>query len=463
MNRCALTSLLLAGVFIPATASISLNGTAATLRGEGMTTRVSLDSSGRQANDASWSPAISADGCLVAFSSNAFNLVADDTNGQPDVFLHDCRTGLTTRLSVDSSGKEANGWTYGFALSADGRFAAFESGADNLVPNDTNGHTDIFVHDRQTGSTTRVSVAASGAESNNGSSSPALSADGRFVAFESWASNLVPEDTNGQPDIFVHDRTTGAVALASVDSTGEQANYWSYQPAISADGRFVAYQSYASNLVADDSNTAYDIFVHDRLTGATTRVSVDSRGVQANAHSFEPDLSADGRLVVFHTAASNLVPGDTAVCEDPWGTHNCVDVFVHDRRTGTTTRISVDSLGVQGNNDSGGAALSADGRFVAFSSAATNLVPGDTNQVSDVYVYDRQLRAMARVSVDSTGWQANGSSGAVALSADGRYATFSSQADDLVLLDTNGVEDIFVHDLGEHTLRFFMPIIERGS
>ena len=313
-----------------------------------MTTRVSLDSSGRQANDASWSPAISADGCLVAFSSNAFNLVADDTNGQPDVFLHDCRTGLTTRLSVDSSGKEANGWTYGFALSADGRFAAFESGADNLVPNDTNGHTDIFVHDRQTGSTTRVSVAASGAESNNGSSSPALSADGRFVAFESWASNLVPEDTNGQPDIFVHDRTTGAVALASVDSTGEQANYWSYQPAISADGRFVAYQSYASNLVADDSNTAYDIFVHDRLTGATTRVSVDSRGVQANAHSFEPDLSADGRLVVFHTAASNLVPGDTAVCEDPWGTHNCVDVFVHDRRTGTTTRISVDSLGVQG-------------------------------------------------------------------------------------------------------------------
>ena len=156
MNRCALSLLLLAGVFFLTTASISLQRTAVVLAGEGMTTRVSLDSSGRQANDASWSPAISADGCLVAFSSNALNLVPNDTNGQPDVFLHDCRNGLTTRLSVASSGQEANGWTYGFALSADGRFVAFVSEASNLVAGDSNRIADVFLRDMQTLATTLV-------------------------------------------------------------------------------------------------------------------------------------------------------------------------------------------------------------------------------------------------------------------------------------------------------------------
>lgn len=463
MNRRKQSPLLLAGLCLCATTCIALSVTVAATAATGTTTLVSLDSSGRQANDASWSPMTSDDGCVVAFKSDASNLVPDDTNGLPDVFLHDCRSRLTTRLSVSSSGEQANGWTYGFDLSADGRVVAFASDAANLVPNDTNGRTDIFVHDTGTGITSRVSVAASGAEGNSGADSPALSADGRFVAFESWASNLVPDDANGQPDIFVHDRQTGVVTLVSLDSSGTQADDRSYAPAISADGRFVAFQSYASNLVAADSNDASDIFVHDRHTGTTTRVSVDSSGAQANEDSFEPDLSADGRFVAFHAWASNLVAGDTAICEDHWGPRNCVDVFVHDCQTGATTRVSVDSVDGQGNSDSGGAAVSADGRFVAFSSSASNLVLDDTNEVADAFVYDRQLRVVVRVSVNSNGWQASGPSGMVALSADGRFAVFASRANDLVPSDENEVEDIFVRDLGEPPQQIFMPAIGRGS
>src|SRR5207249_4731469 len=214
----------------------------------------------------------------------------------------------TERVSVASGGTEGNGASLSSALSADGRFVAFVSAATDLVAADTNGVSDVFVHDRQTGATERVSVASGGAQGNGSSGligfafPPALSADGRFIAFVSLATSLVAGDTNGATDVFVRDRQTGMTARVSVASDGTQANNVSSYPALSADGRFLAFQSHATNLVVGDTNGKTDVFVHDRQTGTTERVSVASGGgTQGTGNSGGffafPALSADGRLV----------------------------------------------------------------------------------------------------------------------------------------------------------------------
>jgi len=403
----------------------------------GVTTRVSVASDGTQGDRSSASPALSADGRYVAFYSYASTLVPGDTNGTEDVFVHDRQTGQTARVSVASEGTPGNLVIESPALSADGRYVAFTSAASNLVPGDTNGVFDVFVHDRQTGQTTRVSVASDGAQGDAGSLSPSLSADGRYVAFTSYASTLVPGDTNGYPDVFVHDRQTGQTARISVASEGTQGDSHSYYPALSADGRYVAFTSAASNLVPGDTNGMPDAFVHDRQTGQTARVSVASEGTQGNGQSESAALSADGRYVALYSTAANLVPGDT---------NGEQDVFVHDRQTGQTARVSVASDGTQTNNWSGSPALSADGRYVVFGSMASNLVPGDTNGVFDIFVHDRQTGQTARVSVASEGTQGNGQSWSAALSADGRCVAFDSSAATLVPGDTNGTWDVFVHE-----------------
>jgi Tol biopolymer transport system component len=181
---------------------------------------------------------------------------------------------------------------------------------------------DVFVHDRVTGQTSRVSVSSSGEQGNGESRFPSLSADGRYVAFESLASNLVPSDTNGTPDVFIHDRVTGQMTRVSVSSSGEEGNGNSSEASVSANGRYVAFHSSASNLVPGDTNGTWDVFVHDRVTGQTSRVSVSSSGEQGNGNSYEANISPDGRYVAFGSAASNLVPGDT---------NGTPDVFVHDR------------------------------------------------------------------------------------------------------------------------------------
>ncbi|TAH36875.1 MAG: calcium-binding protein [Planctomycetota bacterium] len=405
------------------------------------TERVSVDSAGVQGNSHSGSPSISADGRFAAFTSGASNLVPGDTNGVHDIFVHDLQTGQTTRVSVDSTGVQGNGNSFGVSISADGRSVAFHSYAGNLVPGDTNGWDDIFVHDRLTGQTARVSVDSAGAQGNGGGANvPSISADDRFVAFSSSASNLVPGDTNGTTDVFVHDRQTGQTTRVSMDSNGVQGSGFSYSTSISADGRFVAFTSSASNLVPGDTNAADDIFVHNRQTGLTTRVSVDFTGAQGNGYSRTPSISADGRSVAFQSYASNLVAGDT---------NGIPDTFVHDRQTGLTTRVSVDSTGAQGNGYSSWPSISADGRFVAFFGNASNLVPGDTNNADDVFVHDRQTTQTTRVSVDSAGVQGNSYSRQPSISADGRLVAFACGADNLVPGDTNGADDIFVHDRGE--------------
>ena len=268
---------------------------------------------------------ISADGQAVAFASDAFNLVADDTNGVRDIFVRDRQAGTTERVSVASDGTQADGMSSDPVLSADGRFVAFASFASNLIEGDTNGTWDIFVHDRWDGTTQRVSIDSLGAQASNRSFSPAINGDGRFVAFLSRASNLVEGDTNGDEDVFVHDRLTGMTERVSVAFDGAQADDDSFDPAISADGRFVVFDSPATNLIVDDTNGTWDIFIRDRLIGTTERVSVDSSGNQADGDSFDPAVSADGRFVTFDSYASDLVEGDANAA---W------DVFVRDRQEG---------------------------------------------------------------------------------------------------------------------------------
>src|SRR6266516_597675 len=360
-----------------------------------LTELVSVRSNGTQGDGISGrvsAPAVSTDGVVVAFDSEATNLVGGDTNGALDVFVRDRASGRTERVSVSSKGKQGDSGSAGPMLSGDGRFVTFSSGAANLVSGDTNGRSDIFVHDRMTGETTRVSVAADGAQGyNNSIGTAAISADGRFVAFTSDASNLVPQTAPGR-HIYVKDRSTGAIERVSVDSHGDPAQgFVAASPAISGDGRFVAFASSASNLVNGDTNGMTDVFVHDLLTGATERVSVDSAGGEANGQSVGPGIrggsafgariSGDCRLVAFDSIATNLVAGDTNTCgpffNDIAG--ECPDVFVHDRMTGETTRVSVDSGGAQANDASTDPDISADGSTIGFFSAASNLVVGDTN------------------------------------------------------------------------------------
>jgi Tol biopolymer transport system component len=402
------------------------------------TARLSVDSSGRQANSSSSQPAISADGRFVAFQSIATNLVANDTNGHTDVFVFDRQTGQLERVSLENSGLQGNNDSFSPAISADGRCVAFTSSASNLVVGDTNQTRDVFVRDRWLGTTERVSVDSYGNEGFIESNAPALSADGRFVAFYSMASNLVPGDTNTTGDIFVHDRQTGVTERASVDSAGVEANAETGTPALSCDGHYVAFGSVASNLVAGDTNGCWDVFVRDLWNHTTERASLDSSGAQAVLASNGPSLSADGRFVGFSSYAANLVAGDTNLE---------ADIFVRDRLAGTTARVSYASTGAQANGTCVACALSADGSRVLFSSLATNLVPGDSNGAMDLFLCDLAAGTIVRASVGTGGTQANQPSWIPALSGDGRFAAFSSYATNLVGGDTNAAVDVFAHDL----------------
>jgi archaellum component FlaF (FlaF/FlaG flagellin family) len=402
-------------------------------------TRVSVASDGTQANHVSYYPSISADGRYVAFYSYASNLAAGDTNGMIDVFVHDRQSSETTRISLASDGAQANNFSYWPSISADGRYVAFQSSASNLVAGDTNEMQDIFVHDRQNGETIRISIASNGDQAYSDSWGASISSDGRYVTFVSDASNLVAGDTNGMIDVFVHDRQNGETTRISVASNGTQANNSSYDKAsISADGRYVAFASWASNLVVGDTNEMPDIFVHDRQNGETTRVSLASDGSQANSGSFDISISADGRFVVFTSTADNLVAGDT---------NGRDDIFVHDRQAGETTRVSVASDGSQAiGSSSNSPSISADGRYVTFYSYASNLVPGDTNGKGDIFVHDRQAGETIRIPTNPAGFQSNASSYAPSISGNGRVIAFTSKASNLVAGDTNGFDDVFVYD-----------------
>lgn len=354
------------------------------------------------------------------------------------------RAGTTERVSVSSSGVQGNAASGDAAISADGRYVAFYSQASNLIPGDANGFDDVFVHDRLTGTTELVSVSSAGTLGDASSSGTRLriSADGSFVAFLSGAANLVTGDTNSRYDVFVRDRITGTTERVSVASDEAQGNNDSLPGSMSADGRYVAFESDASNLVPGDTNVRTDVFVRDRQLGVTERVSVASDGTQGSSDSRAGSISADGRYVAFHSRA-NLTLGTSAV----------VKVFLRDRIAGTTELVSISSAGTEAGWDSDSPSISADGRYVAFRSYASNLVSGDTNTKYDIFLRDRELGATERVSVASDGTQGNGdASGHSTISPNGRFVAFSSGATNLVPGDTNASffgslgYDIFVRD-----------------
>lgn len=405
--------------------------------GAASTSRISVSSTGAQVNASTGQAAISADGRYVVFQTEASNLVRGDTNGYPDLFLRDRRTGSVTRISVTNTGRQADGVASFPAISLDGRYVTYTSSAPNLVSGDTNGVGDVFVHDLHTGAVERVSVTSTGAQGNSWSGTSVISGDGRFVAFHSGASNLVAGDTNDIWDVFLHDRRTGRTERVNVSDIGWQVVGYAYGVAISADGRFVGFGSSAPGLVSGDTDQLGDVFVRDVRAGRTERVNEPMTGQILETHSTEVAMSADGRFVVFNSGAANLVPGDT---------NNVGDVFVRDRVTGRIERVSLTSAGGESNGWSTQVTISPDGRFVGFASDATNLVPGDTNNAGDAFIHDRRTGRTERASVSTAGVEGNGYSSGPQFSAYGRYALFGSHSTNLVPGDTNGHSDLFLRD-----------------
>ncbi len=410
-------------------------GTSPAARPHG-TQRISVNSLGEEANDWSLYCDVSSDGRYVVFESAASNLVPNDNNNHRDVFLMDRRTGQVELISKSSQGVQGDGDSFYPSITPDGRFIAFYSWTSNLVPNDTNGIPDVFVHDRSSAETFRVSVDSSGVQGTGWSEYPAITPDGRFVVFRSAAANLVAGDTNNAADIFLHDRQTGATERISLDSTGSQADSDSIYPAISDDGNLIAFQSSATNLDASDINGVDDVFLRDRAAGTTALVSRHSDGTIGNGDSTFPVMNSDGSLIAFHSSASSLVDQDQ---------NSSMDVFLHDRVAGATTRVSVDSAGLEGNGDSLRPSLSDDGSIVAYYSLASNLVPGDTNGAQDVFRYHRLHLQTSRWSLSSAGEEGNRDSFYPALSGDGRFLAFVSKAEGLVPDDANQVQDIYIH------------------
>ena len=361
---------------------------------------------------------------------------------------------------------------------------AFESKARNLVPDDGNKKRDVFVRDRELGTTERVSVSSSGEEGERESARPAISGDGRFVAFQSKARTLYAADQSHGWNVFVHDRTLGTTVPVSVApplAGGALGDLDSQKPSISGDGRYVAFESKARNLVLatsgqpsnDDDDSSDDdssdddssdddssdddssdddssdddsggkgakkrIFVHDADTGELSLVSVSTAGIEADRDASDASISADGRYVAFVSKARNLVVGDV---------NDHRDVFVHDRETGETTRVSVASDGGEGNHHSTSPSISADGRYAAFVSKATNLVPGDTNAADDIFVHDLETGETVRVSVASDGMEGTHASDEPSINATGRFIAFVSKSENLVPTDANHRRDVFVRDI----------------
>jgi Calx-beta domain/WD40-like Beta Propeller Repeat len=366
-------------------------------------------------------------------------------------------------VSVNTAGTNGgNGDSNKPSISADGRFVAFESTAANLTAvSDTNGAPDIFVRDLQTGVTTLVSVNVAGTATAAGvSGNPSISADGRFVAFDSTAANLVSlSDTNNTVDIFVRDLLTGVTTLISVNNAGNgSGNAVSQFPIISANGRTVAFQSNAVNLTTfSDTNNQADVFARDLQLGATRLLSVNSAGTSAgslrSSLTSQRVVSDDGRFVVFESEAGDLVPNDT----NGSGVFN-MDVFVRDLQTATTILVTVNTAGDTGNLGTifSGAQISGNGRFVAFESRLNNLVTGinDLNGGNDIFVRDLTAGTTTVLSLNTTGTSTgNRPSHRPSISADGRFVAFDSDANDLVPNDTNNgigggqINDVFVRDL----------------
>lgn len=405
----------------------SLNGNAASL------TLVTKDAGGSLGNAASSNPSISNNGRYVIYHSAASNLVDGDTNNAADVFLYDRKTGATSRIT------QGNDDSVDARISNNLKYVVFSSFASNLVDEGDNLFSDIFLYETKTGAIKKISVDSRGTGGNNGSFIPSISTNGRYVVYESNAHNLVPGDDNNNRDIFLYDKKTAITVMVSANNSSGSpvpGNASSNYARISGNGRYVVYQSDATNLVEGDGNGASDIFLFDKNKKVTYLISVTGSG-QGNGNSITPFISNNGRYIVYSSSASNLVEGDT---------NGVYDIFLYDTSTGVTRRVSTGVSG-QGNGQSLNPRISGNGRYVVYSSAASNLVEGDTNNLPDIFRYDIKTEVTTRVSVKGDGTQGSGGgSFSPGISNNGRYVTYESFADNLADGDGNGASDIFLYD-----------------
>jgi len=422
--------------------------------------RINLTSSGAPGDaDVVGSASISADGRFVAFAQGGAPLVA----GVPDsalthVYVRDLLDGTTEIVDVSDSGIAGTGHALAPSISADGRFVAFESEADDLVAGDTNVASDVFVRDRAAGTTSRVSIAADGSEGNDSSNEPSISADGNKVAFSSYADNLVLDDWNGSGDIFVRDRNAATTVRASVMSNGDEGDLCedSYEPSISGDGNVVAFTTYES-FILGDTNDEEDVYVHEMMTAKTKIISTRMSNVSPDGGFGPPDVSGDGRYVAFNSYGP-LDGGTTPLA---------LEVFVRDRSAATTERISVAAGGALSNGISSDPTISADGRYVAFRSAASNLVAGDTNADDDVFVRDRTAAATTLVSRDVLLGQLGGTTYGGTISGDGKMIAFTTPApvtDKSGATIDDGKVDVYARYLRAPTITSVNPpAVPRGT
>lgn len=447
-------------------------------RQTGTTELVSVNKAGTgSASGFSYTPTISSDGRYVAFVSTASDLVANDVTRDTDIFVRDRQTGTTELISINRAGTSSgNGQSDFSAISSDGRYVLFMSYATDLVAeSDATGifGADVFVRDRQTGMTRLVSINSAGTSSGAESSlSAKITPDGRYVAFLSYAHDLAADvsDVNDDLDVFVRDMQTATTTLVSVNGAGTASGNLEsgFSFNITPDGRYVAFQSHATDLVAApaDANGKGDIYVRDLQAAKTRLVSLNHAGTSGgNAVSFEPGITPDGRYIAFKSFAGNLVENDAG---------NSEDVFVRDLQTGTTELISVNRAGVASSEGASPITsfsrppqrITPDGRYVAFVSPAGDLT-GDSSidGTNDVFVRDRQSGVTTLVTAgNAPETSGNGDSQLRQISADGRSVLFSSNSDNLVAHDTNGQEDVFIYNDGRSgRLQFGAPTFQQNE
>ncbi|MDA0160451.1 hypothetical protein OM076_09250 [Solirubrobacter ginsenosidimutans] len=434
-----LSALLTGVVLLPA-------GSAAAAVGDLLLASRAGGATGVKGDGDSFEPRLSADGRFVVFATTATNLDPADTDAAvPDVYVRDLQAGVTTLVSraVGPDGAKGDGASDAPAISADGRYVAFVSEAANLDPAKTDAAVPgVFLRDLREHTTTLVSRASDGATANADAAAPAISADGHVVAFESDATNLASGDTDELTDVFARDLTAGTTVLVSGPGTDPRTGA-STQPAISADGATVAFSSTVTGLVPEDTDPLSDVFMRGLATGALTLVSRSdgADGEKGNAASDSPAFSGDGHLVAFSSAAANLDPADL---------DNVSDVFVRDlaRHTTAIASLSDGPTGGKGDADSTAPALSQTGRFVAFASLSA-LDPADADALADVYSRDSvtgRTRLLSRAS-GVLGTKGDGASDSPSISADARFASYASAAANLHPEDADVLTDVFVRDV----------------
>ena len=415
------------------------------------TTRVSVATTGAQADKPCLAPGISADGRFVVFSSHATTLAPGGSGGMLQIFLHDRVAGQTTLISHKKGDKAKPGDKDSRypSISHDGRYIVFQSLATDLADGDTNGKSDIYLYDRTAGAATLISRKNGGGAADGASRQPAMSRDAGKISFLSTAKNMTdPAFGDAKDQVFVFDRSTNKTAAVSIGTDNKAADAACDTPVISHDGKFVAFSSAATNLAAGDTNAKSDIFRRDLTANTTALVSKDKDGNPSDGDSLYPSIARDGSKIAFESAATDLVADDTNAKND---------VFLRDVGAGTNTLVSARAGDHKvGNGASATPSISLDGKFVAFASRATDLTDPPTTVLSHVFVRDIAAKSNRVCSVAGDDSLGSHDSERPDLSGDGAFVAFRTPSNNLVGArdsggpkDDNALADVFVHDIDD--------------